>query len=182
MSNIVVLNKKTVLRLDLCKMNIFIHESMLVSYCFGLMSFIIVFIFYKTRNKLVMKLSFLLLINFAFAGWRRSVSHGQRGMTDPGEVLRAARTYVYMKGYHRRHNQKPTWYHQRRRSFFKINRQYSRFSMCKLSIFFLQNNGIPGTKCQMYKNEHFTIHLLKMTKQTFVSVFIDEFVSLQLES
>ena len=130
-------------------MNIFVHESMLVSYCFGLMSFIIVFIFYKTRNKLVMKLGFLLLINFAFAGWRRSVSHGQRGMTDPGEVLRAARTYVYMKGYHRRHNQKPTWYHQRRRSFFQINRKYSRFPVYKLTIFFFRTMEYLGqnVKC-----------------------------------
>jgi len=65
-----------------------------------------------------MKLSFLYLINFAFAGERRSVTHGQRGMTDPEEIFRAARSYYY------RHYRKPN-YHQRRRSFFQINRKFS---------------------------------------------------------
>ena len=86
-----------------------------------LIVFIIDFIF-STRNKLVMKLSFLYLINFAFAGERRSVSHGERGMTDPEEIFRAARSY-----YHR-HYRKPTYHQspiQRRRSFFQINRKYS---------------------------------------------------------
>ena len=110
-----------------------------------------------------MKLYFFYFLSYVFADVSRSVSHGTRVSavlsTDPEEIVRLGRSYYY------RHYRKSAS-HQRRRSFSQISRKFFYHHLYTIYSHF-QNYGIIGTKCQVFKNRHFTIRFLNMIKQSF---------------